>query len=117
VVEPAGDLVSVPASSSSTDALLAPSDLGFEPSRDPEHVTRGDLKAHFLCIKDIGCFHGKHQISQYPLTTKTVGFEKPKEFDCAAELIELGHPVSSSSVVEPAGEPVWMYTLLNANAS
>ena len=39
---------------SSTDAVLAPSDLVFEPSRHPEHVTRGDLKAHFLCIKDIG---------------------------------------------------------------
>ena len=32
VVEPAGDLVSVPASSSSTDALLAPSNFVFEPS-------------------------------------------------------------------------------------
>ena len=31
VVEPAGDLVSVPASSSSTDALLASSDDVFEP--------------------------------------------------------------------------------------
>ena len=29
-----------------------------------------------------------------------------QEFVCASELIELGFPASSSSVVEPAGDPV-----------
>ena len=90
VVEPAGELVSISASmlADHRNHLASPSSL---------ILGTGDTR-----MAD----HRNHLASPSGLISANSRMADHKEFVCASELIELGYPASSSSVVAPAGDLV-----------